>query len=246
MSRPDDGAALGVYLAIDTRRASPRPRAGLVGGTARAFVHGAVRIFRAIPAAAALAVGISLVPERAEARGTFFLLELSTGIAEPAYDSGEIGLTYGLSAGMTWKFTKFPPRFHLLLSTSAKSARSSGTVDGLRFNAEHHAIEVYVAHRIAMPMWGPMRIYGEVGLGERFITSAIRREADLGRLSSSSAELLVVLAAGLQFRLTEGFSLGLRAEMTPLDRDLDLISATSRHPLTNNRGSLQAQLGIHF
>lgn len=183
----------------------------------------------------------------AHARGTYFLVEAHGGLAEPAYDAGDFGLAYGLTAGTTWKLKKYPFRFHLLAGLSARSASSSGTTAyGARFDAARRDVDLYIAKRLGVPIWGPLRIYGEFGIGNRWTSESVRRNADFGSVSSFENELLVIIAGGLQARLTPRFSVGARAEFTPVSSDADLIQSAAHIPLTPNRVSFLGHVGVHF
>ena len=178
--------------------------------------------------------------------GTFFLVELQTGLAESPYGEGSPALTYGLAAGLTWKWKALPLRFHLLTGLTARGGQLAGQYRGIPYSAERQDVDLYLAHRLALPIWGPIRIYGEAGLGHRWATHRVRRSGALGSLSTTSDELVVILAAGVQARLTRHISAGVRLEALPLDSAADIVSATTGVESTTNRLGVVAQLGLHF
>jgi hypothetical protein len=189
---------------------------------------------------------LTFTPDRAEAKGTHFLLELNTGLGESAYEQGAVGLAYGASFGFTWKITGVPLRFALLGTIASRNAEVSGSYSGIEYASDRRDLDVYVAQRIGIPIVGMLRFYGEAGLGNRIRTQTLRRGGDLPSLNAASNELLVVLAAGLQARLTENFSIGLRGELTPRTSDPDLAVVAAHRTPTSSRTAVLAQLGVHF
>ena len=196
-------------------------------------------------AVSAILLGAVLTPAQARAEGTYFLVELNTGVGESAYTTGNVGLNYGLSLGTSFKFKVLPLRFYLLASLIGRNASTSGTNDGVTFVAERIDLDLYGAVRTVLPIWEMIRIYAEFGAGNRFLFNKIRRGAELGTIDGRDNALLFVIALGVQARLTETFSVGLRGEMTPIGK-ADLASYVANVPPETNRLSAFAQLGIHF
>ena len=194
--------------------------------------------------AAALFVCAAPGEARARPSGTFFLVEVSTGITESAYAGGP-GMSYGVTAGVTLKHRRYPFRFHFLSTLVGRNAVGRGEHRGFAYAADRRDVDLYASHRLVVPIGWRLRLYGEAGVGQRWIDASLRR-ASLGTLSVRDSELLVVLAGGLQARLSERFSIGLRGEVTPLDPAADLIAAATGGVSTQNRVSLSAHLGIHF
>ncbi len=198
---------------------------------------------RLVVLAAFLSTG--LFAASAHAEGTYFLVELNTGVGESAYSTGSVGLNYGLSLGTSFKLKALPLRWYVLASLVGRNASTSGTHGGVPYVAERVDLDLYGALRTVLPIWRMLRIYAEVGAGNRFLFNTIRRGDDLGTIDGRDHALLFVLALGLQARLTETFSVGLRGEMTPIGR-ADLASHVADVTPTENRLSAFAQLGIHF
>lgn len=195
----------------------------------------------------ALALAISwALPASAEAKGTFFLLEIDTGIGEPAYASAPPGLNYGVSFGVSWKLKTFPVRWYLLGTATGRNGAASGLHEGVPFTANRTDFDLYIAERSVLPVWRFVRLYVEAGIGRRHHTQAVRRGRELGSLTSSSSALLLVFAAGVQARLSKTFSLGLRGEVTPLDSGVDLTAFAAGLAPTRNRTALLGQIGVHF
>lgn len=196
--------------------------------------------------AVAVTSALAFTPFTAEAKGTHFLLELNTGLGESAYEQGDAGLAYGASFGFTWKITGVPLRFALLGTIASRNAEVSGTYNGLAYDSDRRDLDVYLAQRIGIPVWRMIRFYGEAGAGNRIRTQTLRLGNDLGSRSSATNELLIVLALGLQARLSENFSIGVRGELTPRTSDPDLAAVAAHLTPTTSRTAILAQLGVHF
>lgn len=184
-------------------------------------------------------------PRAAEAAGTHFVLELSTGLAESAYVTGGPGLAYGASFGFTWKWRHLPARFALLGTAMGRNAFAEGRHEGLLVAVDRRDVDVYASFRTAIPIWRFVRAYGDVGLGERFRVQTVHRMG-LEPLETTSGELLLILALGVQARLSENFSIGVRGEVAPLQPSPDLASHAGDFAATRARTALLAQIGIHF
>jgi hypothetical protein len=193
----------------------------------------------------ALLLGALAAPAVARAEGTHFLVELDTGIGESAYTTGSVGLNYGLSLGTSFKFKALPSRWYVLASLIGRNANTSGTHQGVPYVAERIDLDLYGAVRSVLPIWRMLRVYAEFGAGNRFRFTEVRRGAELGSIDGKDNALLFVIALGVQARLTETFSVGLRGEMTPIGK-ADLAAYVAGVPPTENRLSAFAQLGIHF
>jgi hypothetical protein len=194
-----------------------------------------------------VAIASLILPALARpARASYVVVELNTGFGTSAYEAGPIGLAYGASAGATLRIPALPLRFYFLGNAFARNATADGLHQGVSISAERRDVDVYASERTVLPVWGPLRLYGEVGLGERFTKETIRRGADLGPLTASGNELLVVLALGLELRLTDMFSTAIRGELMPITSDLDLAGYAAELQPRAARTALMAQLGVHF
>jgi hypothetical protein len=201
---------------------------------------------RSSPALLGALLALAFSPARAEAKGTHFVLELNTGLGESAYEDGDPGLAYGASFGFTWKWTGLPLRFALLGTVASRNTTIAGNYEGLSFSSDRRDLDVYIAPRLVIPIFGRIRVYGEVGLGERIRTETLRLGEDLEPLSATSHETLFIFAAGLQARLSTHFSLGIRGEIVPADPNPDLVIAATHVEADQMRTALLAQIGVHF
>lgn len=184
-------------------------------------------------------------PREAHAGGSYFLLEADTGFAESAYDGGDPGIYYGFRSGLTWKPKGSPIRFHLLMGAGLRNSQLLGAQAGLIYAAEQYDLDLYVSTRVVVPVFG-VRLYAEVGAGDRLSFQSLTRDPSLGGLSVSSDQFLLLTAIGAQVRLTENISAGLRVEMNPLAVDSTLISHITGYAPTHLRMSGIIHVGLHF
>ncbi|MCK6552954.1 outer membrane beta-barrel protein [Myxococcota bacterium] len=195
--------------------------------------------------AAAVVAAATLSPAAARAAGPYFLLELDTGLAESAYTTGDAGAAFGASLGTTFKLRASPIRWALLGTIASRSGSVTGLREGFLYAAERDDLDLYGSVRMIVPVWRALRVYGELGYGRRFQEQTLDRST-LGRLTSQSSDPLLVVALGAQYRLSRTFSVGLRAQLDPLDPEPDLATLAAGLAPTDNRASMMAQLGIHF
>ncbi len=181
-----------------------------------------------------------------QARGTHFVAELSGGLATSPYEQDAWIPAMGVSLGATWKLPRLSLRWYLLGTFSHRSREVSGSYRNDGFRAQREEYDLYGASRFVLPVWRSVRVYGEVGIGRRFYTQRLSRASLPQNLSEESSAFLLVLAAGLSVRVASPFSVGLRAELTPLTSQAGLPSyAVSLFPRARG-GSMLAQIGIHF
>ena len=196
-------------------------------------------------ATAVVAVGL-LHPTTARAGGPFFIVEVQGGFGEAAYAGAAPGLAYGVSAGATLKTAALPLRWYLLGTVIGRNSVVEGQHQGIGFEADRQEVDLFVSQRTVIPVWRYLRLFVETGIGQRRFSQTLRRSDQLGDLSESAQQLLLVLAFGAQARLTEALSVGLRGEMTPLSPDPDLTGLAAGLQPEPNRLSLFAQVAVHF
>jgi hypothetical protein len=176
---------------------------------------------------------------------TYFVVELNSGVAPPAYQPGTVGFTGGLTTGATFRLSPSPLRLALLASFAGRYARASSSVGGLSFDASRRDLDFYAAARLGIPIVSPLRVFGEIGSGFRVVDETIHRTG-IGDVPSSWTEPLLVIAIGIEFRLSPFFSCGLRLEMTPLVPDADAIPAIAHASPETPRSSFTGFVGFHF
>ncbi len=196
--------------------------------------------------AVVLGFAVGAAPRMAEAKGTLFIIEAQGGFGESAYSGGGPSVGYGVSAGVTLKFTTFPVRWYLLGTVLARDTSIEGRHEGIGFEADRNELDIFFAQRTVIPVWRFVRVYFETGLGTRLMSQEVRRQEMLGTLTESSDQLLLVLGVGMQARLTEHFSIGIRGEITPLDVAPDVTAFAADLEPESNRLSLFGQFGVHF
>lgn len=200
----------------------------------------------ALLASVALGLGLCFtLPQSVQAQGSYFLLEVDTGLSESAYQSGSPGIYYGFRSGLTFKPVSAPIRFHLLMGAGLRNSQLVGAQAGLLYTAEQLDLDLYGSARLVVPILG-VRAYAEVGLGDRLSFQSLVRDPSLGSLSVWSDQLLLFTAIGVQARLTENISAGVRLELNPLSADPTLISRVTGHPGTELRTTGMIHLGLHF
>jgi len=181
-----------------------------------------------------------------ETPGSLFLVEVSTGLSEPAAQRGDVGLSYGLTTGFTWKLVRLPLRFHVLGTLVGRNATTRGSVGGLEFDSERQDVDLYGSLRIALPIVGGLRVYGEGGMGMRWSAQTLHRQGVLGSLDAASTTPIAVGAVGVQYRVMDALSLGLRGEVVGATDDDDVLAAIAANGYETDRYSVLAQVGFHF
>lgn len=193
-----------------------------------------------------LALGVLGASRAAEAKGTFFLLEVDTGIGESAYAGKGPGLSFGASAGVTLRIPGTPLRYHLLGSVVHRGSSESGVHVGTSYSLRRSDLDVFAANRVVVPIWRTIRVYGELGLGTRFTRAELDRSIGHQSLDEVQRRFLLVTALGVQARVSKHFSVGLRGELVPIGTGPDLAAFAADLAPNPNRMSLHAQLGVHF
>ncbi len=193
-----------------------------------------------------VALGMSGIAATAEAKGTFFLLELNTGLAESAYSGGSARLGYGASGGITLRIPATPLRYHLLGSVMHRASSRTGNHQGAQFVAERGDLDLFSAHRIVLPVWRMIRIYGELGLGIRLSSTELQRSDGFGSLRQYGQRFLVLGAVGVQARVSKHLSLGIRGELTPMGSGPDLSTYAADLSATRNRVAAFVQIAVHL
>jgi hypothetical protein len=187
--------------------------------------------------------GAALADETVETP-TYFVLEADTGLLGPSYGAGRLGWSYGLGGGVTWRFVDFPLRFAVLAEVEGRSSHAAGGLEGLTFDASRRDTALYLAERTGLPILGPLRVYAEIGFGRRWVSESIARSA-IGAVPASYDMTLLVLAFGLEARLSELWSVGLALELQPLSASGDPIASLAHTP-SLEPAALVGRVGVHF
>jgi hypothetical protein len=173
----------------------------------------------------------------------FFLLEASLGLS--LADRGDaLGFDAGLTVGVGGKLRHFPPRFFLLGSFGGGVARTRGDHNSTPFALATNHLDLLGGLRILIPIFGPVRIYGDVLGGMTRVGGTLDRYGAMS-LAAESFEPMLTLAAGLSLRVHTNLSLGLRARFD-LVRGEDPLAAAAGLPSGMGRTLLQLTGTMHF
>lgn len=194
--------------------------------------------------AVSAALLLGLLPEVVTA-APFGLVEVGGGVSTPAYSAGAPGWMCDLAAGVSGGFARDPVRFALLLEFGARGAALSSHGDGLDSRAHLRGVDVRLVPRVAVPVWGPLRAFAEMGFGARWIEETVEFDTTLVPLRTSWGTLLLRPAAGIEARLDEIFSVSVKVGVDVLRDDGDLIALATSAPL-RRPVDVVATLGVHF
>lgn len=203
----------------------------------------------ATPWALGLALASLLAPTVAaadEPTPTFFVVELRSGVAQAASDTGDPGLTYGFATGLTVRAGSSPLRFYLLGNLAARQGSFGGSLAGKPFDASRQDVDAFGSVRLVLPIVERLRGYAEGGLGYRWSRASLARPGAAGLFDTTSAEPIAVVALGLQYRLGPSLSLGLRGEVAPTLGGRDVLGELTRVDFDVARVSATVTLGFHF
>ncbi|MBK8010808.1 MAG: hypothetical protein IPK13_05630 [Deltaproteobacteria bacterium] len=182
------------------------------------------------------------------ASGTHFVAELHGGVAESSYVGGGVSEVVGLAVGPTFKLKRLPARWYVLAKVSTHRESRSGLHHGLEYALDLRDVDLTLALRTLVPVPGLSRIraYGELGLGRRVTYEIVDRAADLGVLRDDRAEPVLLLALGLQARISRFVSVGVRGELAPLHVADSLAGYAVDARPERNRIAASFHLGFHL
>jgi hypothetical protein len=162
-------------------------------------------------AVAALAAALGPAPARAE---NHFLAEANGGLATPLSSEGEVGLGAGLGAtfGVGGRIKGFSPAWYLVGRLGYATATETGPGRFGTAEIDRGAWEAAVGGRVYFNLTERLRVLFELDFGEVWETSTVSRahQPDLV-LDANPAALF--MQSGLQYRLTDHFSLGAGADL---------------------------------
>lgn len=191
----------------------------------------------------------------ANAKGTHFIAELNNGLSVPlGYEGGyEAGYALGVTVGVGGKFKAYPTRFYLLGQFNTSSFSADRVFNDKRRLVDRQVTDVSGGLRMLWPVNQRLRAFAEFGLGFAQIDSTASSPDLPGRiiLRNTETDLALFTAAGLQYRLLEQFSLGVKADFAFVadDDEVDVVtSATSRQTGAEQVGRLNLYLTttLHF
>ncbi len=146
--------------------------------------------------------------EKPEPRpGTHFIAEANAG----ATTFGTGGLTLGGLLGVGGKLGSFPPRFYLVgevAQTRVKDEVREG--GGFSFRHERTYLDLGVGPRVYIPVYGPIRVFGDAVFGQSLATTELER-SDFGLIEQEGWVRFSQVGVGAQVRLFHSLSIGARA-----------------------------------
>lgn len=140
--------------------------------------------------------------------GTFGVLELNAG----ATLGSELGEAGGALFGVGGKPVGFPWRFYFIGEIGQAHVRDAGFEPGGQYATDRRYWNVAAGLRIYVPVWGPVRVFGDATLGGAYVSSSLARP-DLTPLTSEDWYILGAVSAGVQVRVLHQLSFGLRAKL---------------------------------
>ena len=228
-------------MLLQARHDGPISR-GFLSGTRLAF-HAGVSV-RSLPNCALLWLGLllagALLPDRAQARGSHFLLEVGAG----ATLSGDGGVAVSADLGAGGKFRAFPPRFYWIAHFGLSHYEEERLSALPPQHEEGSFYDLATGPRVYVPLSGELRWLGEALLGASRVEGRYS-QPDLGPLSAERWLLLGLLSTGLQLRVLQQLSVGVRITLA-----LDQGTLPGVHRLAGAsspaRTSLTTGLTWHF
>ncbi|PIE18977.1 MAG: hypothetical protein CSA65_03675 [Proteobacteria bacterium] len=138
---------------------------------------------------------------------THFIAELNGGSS--TYGGG--GLALGGVLGVGGKLRGFPPIFYLMGEFSYNQAAESGSMplSGTGYRDDRSFLDLVVGLRIYLPIWGPIRLFGDVGVGASYVSANLEQH-DGPIVAADGWMSLFQFSGGVQVRLFHSLSVGLR------------------------------------
>jgi hypothetical protein len=165
--------------------------------------------------------------------GTHFVAEVNGG----GTVLGGRGLMVGGLFGVGGKLRALPFRFYLVGEFAYSGSTDEGLSPslGISFRDERSRRDIDFGLRIYVPIWGPLRLFGDILGGATYVSASLQRDG-LPTVQSSTWGGLAVAAVGLQVRVLRNLSFGARARFTLTGEEPDGLRATmmaeSHKPIT--------------
>jgi hypothetical protein len=165
-------------------------------------------------------LALLLLPGLAAAEGrpgTHFLLEANGG---EALAGGRGPYALGLF-GWGGRPGGLPLRLYLVAEVAFSASSADGvTALGVPFTDDRQRGDLEVGLRAYLPIWGPVRVFGDLLVGERHLSATLDRRG-WPRLSEDHWGGTAAAAAGVQVRVLHDLSVGARAHFALDDEDPD-------------------------
>ncbi|MBW2733313.1 MAG: hypothetical protein JRH20_13065 [Deltaproteobacteria bacterium] len=149
---------------------------------------------------------------------THFIAELNGG--STTFGGG--GPIFSALLGAGGKLRGFPPIFYLIGEATYAASQESGGIPttGVGYRDERNAWDLLWGPRIYLPIFGPVRLFGEVLIGASHVTAHFSRDGQ-PTVAADDWLLLTRLGVGLQVRLFHYLSVGGRFQASVAQRGLD-------------------------
>lgn len=181
-------------------------------------------------------------PERPRP-GTHFIAEANGGTT--GFGSG--GPVFGGLLGAGGKLPRFPPRFYVIGELSQRWSSERGRLDGgIAYEDERQLTDLGVGLRIYLPVWGPVRVFGDAQLGRSYATASYRSDTAPRSTRDAGWINMAQVSVGPQVRILHHVSVGARARYT-INEELVLDSSDGpARRAGGNRASFTGTLTAHF
>lgn len=189
-----------------------------------------------------LLIGLCFAPLPAAA-APFLVAELHTGLAESTVAQGDPMLAYGATVGATFKVPGSPLRFYLLGNVTQRSARFTNRSTFGLVALDRQELDLVLSARLILPIWGPVRVFGEFGVGRRGWGQSLA--LDGATFSEDNQGLIWTAALGVQTRLSERFSVGGKLAFDRATQNEPLLESVGL-TLTGTRMAFMGHVGVHF
>jgi hypothetical protein len=153
-------------------------------------------------------------PERPEEPGTHFLFEVGLG----ASFGGGFGFAADALFGWGGRPFGMPLRFYVFAEIAHLSNEASGTIAGSLYQNHHRYLDLALGLRTYVPIYGALRLFADASIGAALNTARLEHTAI--PLEEEGWYAAVGLGGGLQLRIFNGLSLGIRARVLFTDDGL--------------------------
>ena len=179
--------------------------------------------------------------------GTYFALEVDGGAAFGlGTDQERPGYSAGVSLGLGGRPGGMPIRLYILAAYN----RNNLEVDGSVFDLDRTVNSLLFGPRVIVPLFAGLRLFCEALLGPAWVSSKL--EAVSGHASieqDTETRFAYSLGVGLQYRILENLSLGIKASFQDEDKDDDdpiLVPVTGSPGDPGMRISASGFMTLHF
>jgi hypothetical protein len=174
-----------------------------------------------------------------------FIFEMNGGAATDVGVEAEMepGSSVGFTFGLGGRVPGQSPAYYAIarLGQSGFSYAGDGAAPP---KVEHSQQEWAVGGRVYLPITDRFRVLAQAGVGQTFDEATVNNKAGDPALVLESSTWAIFTQAGLQFRVTEGFAIGMAADLAlyPDHEDRDLAARAASVGTIGQLG--RAQVGL--